>query len=114
MLSSSTRVAFDLMLAGPPGSGRKAKSWRAREVPRRVCDYLGYFDEGDRAGLFAVLIEPQSQSALSDAMEEMLTSPSRRANLADFGRENARLFTWTVCARQSLPFFEDCGGAARI
>ncbi|HEY2857525.1 MAG TPA: glycosyltransferase family 1 protein [Terracidiphilus sp.] len=62
------------------------------------------------AGDAALLIEPQSESALRDAMEEMLTSPARRAKLSDLGRENARRFTWTECARQSLRFFEDVVG----
>ena len=62
------------------------------------------------AGGAALLIEPQSETALRDAMQEMLTSPSRRERSIALGRENARRFTWSECARQSLRFFQDVVG----
>ncbi len=152
-LSTSTRDAFDLVLAGPPGWSQSEILARLRS-PAPGVRYPGYVDEGDLAGLFAgatafvypslyegfgfpvaqamaagtpvitsnlsslpeiagdaaILVEPQSESALRDAMEEMLTSPTRRAKLAALGRENARRFTWTRCARESLQFFEDVVG----
>jgi len=155
-LSPSTREAFDLVLAGPPGWSQSEILARLRS-PAPGVRYLGYVDEGDLAGLFAgatafvypslyegfgfpvaqamaagtpvitsnvsslpeiagdaaLLVEPQSESALRDAMEEMLTSPTRRAELAALGRENARRFTWTRCARESLQFFEGVAGTGR-
>ncbi len=66
------------------------------------------------AGGAARLIEPRSQAALRDAMQELATSPANRARLTDLGRVNARRFSWAECARQSLRFFEEvCGRPAR-
>jgi len=58
----------------------------------------------------ALLIDPRSEAALRDAMEEMLTSPSRRERSIELGRVNARRFTWEECARKSLEFFEEVVG----
>ena len=62
------------------------------------------------AGGAALLVDPQSESALRDAMEEMLTSPSLRAKSIEMGRANARRFTWPECVRKSLRFFEEVAG----
>lgn len=62
------------------------------------------------AGGAARLVDPRSETSLRDAMEEMLTSPSRRAKSVDLGRQNARRFSWAECARQSLRFFEEVAG----
>jgi glycosyltransferase involved in cell wall biosynthesis len=62
------------------------------------------------AGGAALLIDPRSEAALRDAMEEMLTSPSRREKSIDLGRANAGRFTWQDCARKSLRFFEEVVG----
>jgi glycosyltransferase involved in cell wall biosynthesis len=62
------------------------------------------------AGGAAMLIDPRSEAALRDAMEEMLTSASRRERSIELGRANARRFTWEECARKSLGFFEDVMG----
>ncbi len=62
------------------------------------------------AGGAAMLVDPLSEAALRDAMQELLTSPSRRQEMVDRGRENARRFSWIECARQSLEFFEDVAG----
>lgn len=59
------------------------------------------------AGGAAILIDPRSEMNLRDAMRNLLTSPSRREELAELGRSNARRFSWTECARQSLRFFEE-------
>jgi alpha-1,3-rhamnosyl/mannosyltransferase len=64
------------------------------------------------AGGAALLIDPRSEAALRDAMEEILTSPARRAKSIELGRANARRFTWPECARQSLRFFEEVAGHA--
>ena len=62
------------------------------------------------AGGAALLIDPRSEAALRDAMEEMLTSPSRRERSIELGRANARRFSWQECARKSLRFFEEVVG----
>ena len=62
------------------------------------------------AGGAALLIDPLSEAALRDAMEEILTSPARRAKASEMGRANARRFTWPDCARKSLRFFEELAG----
>jgi len=62
------------------------------------------------AGGAALLIDPQSEAELRDAMQEMLTSPSRRARSAELGRKNAARFSWTECARKSLRFFQEVSG----
>lgn len=62
------------------------------------------------AGGAAMLIDPLSEAALRDAMEEMLTSPSRRGKAMEMGRANARRFTWRESARKSLRFFEEVAG----
>lgn len=62
------------------------------------------------SGDAARLIDPRSESALRDAMLEILTSPSLRLDLIARGRANASRFSWAECARQSLEFFEDVAG----
>jgi glycosyltransferase involved in cell wall biosynthesis len=57
-------------------------------------------------GGVAVLIDPRSQADLQRAISELLTSPSRRADLSTRARSQARRFSWAECARQSLRFFE--------
>jgi alpha-1,3-rhamnosyl/mannosyltransferase len=59
------------------------------------------------AGGAAMLIDPRSESELTFALKEMLTSPSRRCDLIARGRENAACFSWAACARESLEFFEE-------
>ena len=62
------------------------------------------------AGGAALLIDPQSQDALCGAMQEILTSPSRREQSIALGRANAQRFSWRDCALKSLRFFEDVLG----
>jgi glycosyltransferase involved in cell wall biosynthesis len=64
------------------------------------------------AGGAALLIDPLSEAALRDAMEEMLTSPARREQSIQLGFTNARRFTWQECARKSLGFFEEVVGSS--
>ncbi len=59
------------------------------------------------AGGAAILIDPRSEVNLRDAIRNLLTSPSRREQMGELGRSNARRFSWTECARQSLRFFEE-------
>lgn len=59
------------------------------------------------AGSAALLIDPRSATDLCEAMRHLLTSPSRRAQMIEMGRSNARRFSWSECARQSVRLFED-------
>ena len=58
-------------------------------------------------GEAGVLVDPRSRMELRDAMQALLTSPPRRAELIRLGRKNAQRFSWAECARQSLEFFRD-------
>lgn len=61
----------------------------------------------------ALLVDPRSQSGLQTALERLLPSPALRFELAERGRERARQFTWTECARRSWKLFERVCGATR-
>jgi glycosyltransferase involved in cell wall biosynthesis len=54
----------------------------------------------------AALIDPQSQSELCAALERLLTSPAKQAQLAMAGRIQAQRFRWGACANESLEFFK--------
>jgi glycosyltransferase involved in cell wall biosynthesis len=65
------------------------------------------------AGGAAVLIDPRSRIELRDAIENLLTSPSRLAELSERGRAQARKFSWPAAAARSLDFFARVvGGSA--
>jgi len=53
----------------------------------------------------ARLIDPKSTAELRSALDELLTSPSARAQLAADGRLQAQRFRWDECARKSVKFF---------
>jgi glycosyltransferase involved in cell wall biosynthesis len=59
----------------------------------------------------AVLVEPRSEAQIRGAVEGLLTSPSRRAELASAGRSRAVRFQWDVCAQETLQFFKKVLGA---
>jgi len=58
-----------------------------------------------------ILVDPHSPYELAGAIERLLLSPERRAELGGEGARRARCrFTWDRCARASLEFFERvCG-----
>jgi len=62
------------------------------------------------AGGAALLIDPQSEASLRDAIQQMLTSSSLREQSIAQGRANARRFSWRDCALKSLRFFEEAAG----
>lgn len=62
------------------------------------------------AGEAARFVDPASASELREAMRDLLLSPSRRNELARLGRERAQRFRWSVCAEESLRFFERVAG----
>jgi glycosyltransferase involved in cell wall biosynthesis len=53
----------------------------------------------------AVLIDPRSRLELRDAIQNLLTSPSRLTELAAGGRVQARRFSWPAAAAKSIEFF---------
>lgn len=59
------------------------------------------------AGDAALLVDPRSPAEIAAALERLLTSPERRAELARRGRERAREYRWEVCAEKSWRFFEE-------
>ena len=64
------------------------------------------------AGGAAVLIDPRSRVELRDAIESLLASPTRLADLRERGRTQARKFSWPAAAAQSLDFFTRVVGAS--
>jgi glycosyltransferase involved in cell wall biosynthesis len=50
------------------------------------------------AGEAAVLVDPDDTAAFAAALAEVLSSPARRAELADAGIARAREFSWRRCA----------------
>jgi len=64
------------------------------------------------AGDAAILVDPRSQQELSDGLCGLLTSPSRRAELASRARRQAEHFRWERCAMHSWKFFERIAGVA--
>jgi alpha-1,3-rhamnosyl/mannosyltransferase len=62
------------------------------------------------AGGASELADPRSVEAVRDALGRLLTSPARRAAMAEAGRRRAADFRWELCARRSLEFFERVAG----
>jgi alpha-1,3-rhamnosyl/mannosyltransferase len=62
------------------------------------------------AGGAAELVDPRSEQAVRDALGRLLTSDSRRRELAQAGRRRAADFRWERCAQRSLAFFERVAG----
>ena len=62
------------------------------------------------AGGAAVLIDPRSTNELRDALYLLLTSPSKRTQMADAGKIEAQRFRWETCARLSCRFLEEILG----
>ena len=115
-VAGSLREEFDLVVAGPAGWAQDATLARLREQ-RAGVRYLGYVPEGDLPGLFAgatAFVYPSLYEGfgfpVAQAMAELLTSPTKRCGMIAAGRANARRFTWSECARQSLRFFEAVAG----
>lgn len=50
----------------------------------------------------ALLVPPDDIAGWSSAVEDVLASPERRAELAERGRRRAALFTWERCARATV------------
>jgi glycosyltransferase involved in cell wall biosynthesis len=52
-----------------------------------------------------ILIDPNSASELSAAMQDLLLSPTKRQTLGGRGRERAGQFSWSRSAHESIDFF---------
>jgi glycosyltransferase involved in cell wall biosynthesis len=50
----------------------------------------------------ALLVPPDDVAGWVAAVEELLASPERRAELVERGRRRAALFTWERCARATV------------
>ena len=57
-----------------------------------------------------LLINPDSLEELADAMQRVATHPELARDLALRGKERARLFHWSICARRSFEFFREVAG----
>jgi glycosyltransferase involved in cell wall biosynthesis len=53
----------------------------------------------------AILVDPNSETELRDALVRLLTSPSLQKRLAIKGMEISKQYTWQVAARKSAEFF---------
>jgi glycosyltransferase involved in cell wall biosynthesis len=58
------------------------------------------------AGEAARLVDPSSAGDLREAIRDLLLSPSRRDELSRLGRARSQRFRWSVCAQESLRFFD--------
>ena len=65
------------------------------------------------AGNAAVLIDPLSTDSLTQAMDELLRSPARQAELRRRGPEQAAHFTWERTASLTARVYADCAGSNR-
>jgi len=54
------------------------------------------------AGDAAVLVDPEDEVALADALARVLGDPELRADLGRRGREQAARFSWAATARATL------------
>jgi alpha-1,3-rhamnosyl/mannosyltransferase len=54
------------------------------------------------AGSAAVLTDPDDVREIERALDEVLSSPPRRAELSRLGRERAGSFSWARCAELTL------------
>jgi glycosyltransferase involved in cell wall biosynthesis len=58
------------------------------------------------AGDAAILVDPQSESAIADAIRRMLDDISLRDDLARRGVDRAKCFTWELCAAKTVACYE--------
>jgi glycosyltransferase involved in cell wall biosynthesis len=63
------------------------------------------------AGDAAVLVDPRSESDLTDALRRLIESPQERSALAVRGRVRADRYTWAATAVRTWNFFERIVGA---
>lgn len=61
----------------------------------------------------AALVDPLSVNEIRSTLQQLLTSPSMREDLAIRGKERAQNYRWTKCARRSMLFFQRVLGQGR-
>jgi glycosyltransferase involved in cell wall biosynthesis len=59
-----------------------------------------------------VLVDPHSESAITEAIGELLTDPARRAELGALARARSRDFSWRQVAEQTVQVYERVKAAA--
>lgn len=59
------------------------------------------------AGDAALLVDPQDPELLADAIEQVLTNPTRREEMIRKGREQAGRFSWEKNARETLEIYRE-------
>ncbi|MDP3964891.1 MAG: glycosyltransferase family 1 protein [bacterium] len=64
-------------------------------------------------GQAALLVNPRSEKSLAAALKKMLSSSSVRKRFSLKGREQAKQFTWTKCASETLSVYREVGGKTR-
>jgi len=62
------------------------------------------------AGDAAVLVDPEDEAALADALARVLGDPGLRADLGRRGREQAARFSWAATARATLAAYRSTEG----
>jgi glycosyltransferase involved in cell wall biosynthesis len=64
------------------------------------------------AGEAALLVDPESEAEIADALLELARDAGARTRLASLGHERARRFTWSATARATLAVYEKATAAA--
>ncbi len=62
------------------------------------------------AGDAAILVNPEDEEEIADAIMRVITNDSLRESLRKKGLERAKLFTWEDTARKTLKLFEEVAG----
>ena len=62
----------------------------------------------------ALLIDPNNQRALGEALEAVLSKPEVRDRLQSAGRRRARLYTWNSCARKTAEVYREVLATAAV
>jgi len=62
------------------------------------------------AGKAALLVDPKNVGAISRAMKDILTKPGTAKRLAELGPKQAKLFSWDVCAQQTMAVYKKVAG----
>ena len=60
------------------------------------------------AGDAAILIDPSSAEALTDALRRILADEALAVDLAARGRARAAMFSWNRCARETIAVYQRC------
>jgi glycosyltransferase involved in cell wall biosynthesis len=78
----------------------------AAGCPVVTANRYGTRELADRAG---ILVDPESVESIARGLRRVATDAALRGTLRDLGRERARSFSWTRCARETLDVIEAAG-----